>query len=144
MWLYIWLFVTALALIIEFITTDLVSIWFVGGGLIGMILSLASVPWGIQVVAFLIVSFALLFSLRKIILKRFKGQEVNLNADRAIGKTFRLLSAITFDDAGSIKVNDVTWTAVSKNNMPIPAGKIVKVVEIKGNKYIVEMEENDL
>ena len=144
MWLYIWLFFTALALIIEFITNDLVSIWFVGGGIIGMILSACGVPWAIQVVAFLIVSFVLLFTLRKIILKRFKGQEVNLNADRAIGKSFRLLSAITFDDAGSIKVNDVMWTVVSKNNMPIPAGKIVKVVEIKGNKYIVELEENDL
>ena len=33
-WLWIWGLVTALALIVEFLTSDLITIWFGAGGLI--------------------------------------------------------------------------------------------------------------
>ncbi|MBQ7348545.1 MAG: NfeD family protein [Clostridia bacterium] len=138
MWLYIWLFVTAFALIFEFVTTDMLSIWFAGGGLVALVLSAVGLEWYIQLPVFFAVSLVLLLVFRRLVLKKLNSEEVRTNADMAIGKEFRLLSAITFDNVGSIKVNDVVWNAVSFNDMPIPAGTIVIVRELKGNKYIVE------
>ena len=138
MWIYLWLIVTALSLLLEFITTEMLCIWFAGGGLIALILSAIGLGWYYQVIIFIVVSFALLLAFRQAVLKKLNNTEVRTNADMAIGKEFRLLSAITFDNLGTIKVNDVTWNAASFNDMPIPAGTIVVVKELKGNKYVVE------
>ena len=138
MWIYVWLIVTAISLMLEFITTDMLCIWFAGGGLISLIIASVGLSWYIQISVFIVVSFALMFAFRQMVLKKLNTKEVRTNADMAIGKEFRLLSAITFDNLGTIKVNDVTWNAVSFNDMPIPAGTIVIIKELKGNKYVVE------
>ena len=138
-WTYVWLGVTVLALVIEFLTSDLISIWFAGGGIVAIALSAFNLTWYIHVSAFLVVSFILLFSFRKIALKRFSANDVHVNADAVIGAEFKLLSPIGFNEPGTIKVNDVVWSAVAKDqNQTIEQGKIVKVIDLKGNKYIVE------
>ncbi len=143
MWLYVWLIVTAVSLLLEFITTDMLCIWFAGGGLVSLILSAVGLDWYFQIPAFIVVSFILLLCFRQLVLKKLNVKDMRTNADMAIGREFRLLSAITFDSLGTIKVNDVTWNAVSFNDMPIPAGTIVTVKELKGNKYVVEpVKEN--
>ena len=138
-WVYIWLGVTALALIIEFVTNDIISIWFVGGGLVAMIISAFGVSWYVHVPVFILLSSVLLLSFRKIVLKYlFKGETLT-NADSAIGNEYVLLTEISFNQSGTIKINDVVWSAVTeKQNEKIPAGEKVKVVSIKGNKYVVE------
>ncbi|MBQ3219085.1 MAG: NfeD family protein [Clostridia bacterium] len=138
-WIYIWLGVTAFALILEFCTNDMVSVWFAGGGVIAMILTAVGLSWYVHLPVFIVVSFVLLLSFRKMVLKYlYKGDE-KTNADSAIGKEYVLITAIEFNKPGTIKINDVVWSAVTENqNDAIPKGSVVKVVNIKGNKYIVE------
>lgn len=139
MWLYIWLGVTALALILEFITSDMVSIWFVGGGIIAMILSACGLEWYVHLPVFIVVSLLSMLFLRKFAIKHLIKDQEKTNADSVIDKEFVLLSAISFNQHGSIKVNDVVWTAVCEDDKAeIAEGTIVKVVGIKGNKYIVK------
>ncbi len=139
-WLYIWLGVTALSLIIEFLTNEMVSIWFAGGGIVAMIISAVLHDyWYIHLPAFIVVSLVLLLCFRKTVLKLFDKGESRVNADAAIGKEFRLLSAIDFNQVGTIRVNDVVWNAVTEHDGDIIAeGELVRVTAIKGNKYIVE------
>jgi len=138
-WIYIWLAVTAISLIVEFCTNDMVSIWFAGGGVGAMILSAFNLEWYIHVPTFIVVSFILLLSFRKTVLKYLDKGEVHINADSAIGKEYALITAIGFNQAGTIKINDVVWNVITENqNDSIPKGTIVKVVQLKGNKYIVE------
>ena len=70
-WLWIWGIVTALALIIEFLTSDLVTIWFAAGGLITLLVAALTpglwIVW--QAVIFAGVSAVLLLSTRKLCLK---------------------------------------------------------------------------
>ena len=74
--------------------------------------------------------------------KKLKGKDVRTNADTAIGKEYELIDGISFNAAGSIKINGVTWSAVTENeNAEIPAGTKVIVKGIEGNKYIVEEKE---
>ena len=140
MWIYIWLAVTAFALIIEFLTSEMLSIWFAGGGLVAMVLSAISLPWFIHIPAFIVVSMVLLLSFRKMIIKYFDKGDYKTNADMVIGKDFKLIAPIRFNEPGNIKVGDVVWNVVSDNDAPVPEGTIVTVVEIKGNKYVVKVK----
>lgn len=139
MWLYIWLAVTAAALIIEFITSEMVSVWFVGGGLIAMLLAGIGLNWYFHVPAFIVVSFVLMLCFRRLVMQKLNKAAEKTNAETVIGKEFELLSDIKFNEAGSIKVNGVVWTAIAEDeHTEIPAGKIVVVLKIEGNKYIVK------
>ncbi|MBQ9513427.1 MAG: NfeD family protein [Clostridia bacterium] len=139
MWIYIWLAVTAVALIVEFVTTELVSVWFVGGGLVAMLLSGLGLEWYFHLPAFIVVSLALMLCFRSLVMKKLKGEDVKTNAETAIGKEYELIDGISFNTAGSIKINGVIWSVVSENeNALIPSGTKVVVKKIEGNKYIVE------
>ncbi len=138
MWLYIWLGVAAAALVIEFLTSELVSVWFAGGGIVAMVLAGAGLDWYFHVPAFFVVSLLLMLSLRKLVMSKLNNKTEKTNAESVIGKEFILLTPISFNTAGSIKVGDVIWTADTENDGDeIPAGATVIVQAIKGNKYIV-------
>ena len=139
MWLYIWLAVTAAALIVEFMTAELVSVWFVGGGLVAMLLAGLGLDWYVHVPAFIVVSFLLMLCFRRLVMKKLNKGEVKTNAETVIGKEYELLTAIGFNQAGSIRINGVVWTAVAEDdNAEIPAGTKVVIEKIEGNKYIVK------
>ena len=139
MWIYIWLAVTAAALIIEFITSEMVSVWFVGGGLVAILLAGLDLNWYFHVPAFIVVSIVLMLCFRKLVMKKLNKGDVKTNAETVIGKEFELLTPIGFNSAGSIKVNGIIWTAVADNDdAEIAAGVKVVVLRIEGNKYIVK------
>ncbi len=139
MLVYVWLAVVVFTLIIEFSTTDMISIWFAGGALVALILAAFNVWWVVQLIAFIVVSAVLLALFRKFALKKLNAKTVNTNADQAIGKEYRLLSPIGLNQVGTIKINDVIWNVDTKEQeQEIPEGVIVRILEIKGNKYIVE------
>ena len=139
MWIYIWLAVTAAAFIIEFLTSEMVSVWFAGGGMVAMLLAGLNLGWYFHVPAFIVVSFALMLCFRRLVMKKLNKGETRTNAETVIGKDFELLSGIGFNKAGTIKINGVVWNAVTEDeNAEIPAGTRVIVRGIEGNKYIVE------
>ena len=139
MWLYVWLGVVALSVIVEFVTFDLVSVWFIGGGLVAMILSACKVQLVWQLVAFIGVSIILLITCRKPLLKMLNKNKSATNASSLIGKDTTLLTPISFDNVGSVKVNGVVWTAIAENEMTlIEQGAIVTITAIQGNKLIVK------
>ena len=138
-WVYIWLGVVALSIIIEFVTTDLVSVWFIFGGLLAMILALVDVDLIWQLVAFIALSAILLALCRKPILKVLGNNKESTNADSLVGREFVLLTPISFNVAGSVKSGDVVWTAdTASDGEEIAAGETVRVVRITGNRPIVE------
>ena len=62
MWI-IWLAVFLLALVIEGISSEIVSIWFALGALIALLASLIpGVEWWIQLILFVVISVATLFA----------------------------------------------------------------------------------
>ena len=137
--LYFWLGVTVVALVLEFITADMVTIWFAGGGLIAMILALLKVSIYVQIPVFIAVSIVCLLCFRKMVMKKLNVKTSNLNADSVIGKEYILLTEIGFNKPGSIRVNDVVWSAISENEMDEIAEKSkVRIIGLRGNKYIVE------
>lgn len=138
-WLYIWLGVTVVALIAEFITSEMVSIWFAGGAFVAMILAACGLPLYIHLPVFIVLSFVLMLCFRSLVVKKFNKEGEATNADKAIGTETTLLTSVTPEEPGSLKLGDVVWTAISSDPAAtIEAGTKIKIIGLKGNKYEVE------
>ena len=137
---WVWLAVIAISLIIEIVTLDLVSVWFACGAIIPFILSaIGGIYIELQIAVFIIVTALLFIFVRKYAQKLlFRNMNTKTNVDSLIGKHFRLLEETDFEHMGSVKVNDVTWTATSESGEKIEKGSLVEVVKIEGNKLIVK------
>lgn len=140
-WIWIWVAVIAVSLIIEFLTMEMVSLWTAIGGILALILSALNVGFEIQLIVFFGVSIILLLSLRKLAIKYLlKNDNQKVGTDRFIGTKTKLLSEITPDNSGTIKVNGVVWSATTNDGEPLAENTVVEIVEIRGNKIIVKKE----
>ena len=138
--IYVWLAVVILSVVVEAVTNELLTIWFAIAGLICVILSAFQIEWYITLPVFIAVSTALILGLRKLSIKLLnKKCDDKTNADAVFGKKFVLLSKISLNQPGTIKVNDVVWNVLTENNGEVvEEGSLVKVLRLSGNKYIVE------
>ena len=137
---WIWLGVTLLAIVAELFTTELISIWFVGGGIVAIILSFfEGIGWQWQLLAFVLVTELILTFLRPVVKKYFtKNNDGNTNIEALKSQKVRMLSAATFDQLGTVKINGIVWSVKSQNGETLEEGSIVKIVEISGTKLIVK------
>ena len=142
MWIWIWLGIITLCVIIEAITMELVSFWCIFGGIVALILAICKVPIEVQWITFGLVSLVLLLSLRKISLKYLVKKEEHTNLDAEFGKTAELLTDIKKNENGTIKIRGIVWNVTTNDNSELPAGTIVKLVNLEGNKYIVKKYED--
>ena len=139
---YVWLGVIVAAVVVESLTADLISVWFVGGGIVALVLELCGVDETWQLLAFFLVSLGLLISLRTPLKKKLDKQTVLTNADSLVGLQCTMRKETSFECPGEVKVRDVVWTAVAEDEKAqIAAGTLVTVVAIKGNKLIVKVAE---
>ena len=142
---WVWLAIIAISLIIEIITLDLVSIWFSFGALIPFILSaIGNIRIEIQISIFVVVTALLIIFIRKYAQRLlFKNMNTKTNINALEGKKCRLLEDTDFEHNGSVKVNDVVWTAVSKDGHFIKAGSMVEIISVDGNKLIIQEVNQD-
>ncbi len=130
-WL-VWIGVSVIFLIIEMLTTALVSIWFVPAAIITCIASLfiESIIW--QIAIFVILSAAFMVVCRKIYNKHIKKpvDEVDQN-EKLLGKTGKVTEN-TDAVSGRILVGDVYWRAVSEDGSTIAKGETIKIIGVDG------------
>ncbi len=137
---YIWLTAIIVLCIAEAATAQLVSIWFVLGAVVSLILSFFVDSLAIQIGVFIIISLILLLITRPLLkgVLHFKKEETN--AGRYIGKKAFVLSDINNDlGVGQINVNGVVWGAKSSDGKVIKAGESVVVNSIEGVKCVVSL-----
>ena len=138
----VWLVVTAICLLVEFITPSaLVSIWFVVGGIVALLLSLFNCMTMIQIIVFVVVSIASIIILRPIATRYVQVNKVATNADRIIGEEAVVLKAISKDEWGQVKVFGSVWSAISVDEMFIDKNERVKIIAIDGAKLIVKKKK---
>lgn len=138
----LWLILMVVLLITEASTVTLVSLWFAGGALAALLMSLLGAAVWIQVLAFLAVSAALLTALRPIAKKHFTPKLTATNVDSVIGSTGLVTAAIdNVSAAGQVKLGAMVWTARATDGAPIPEGTLVKVDKIEGVKAFVSPVE---
>jgi len=137
----VWLTLLVMFILIEIATLGLITIWCAGGALVAFILALITDNVFIQIFAFLVVSFLLLFFTRPIALKHFNSKRTKTNAESLVGEYCKVTEEIdNLAEVGTVMLKGLTWTARSKDGTKISAGARVKVSQIEGVKVIVEEE----
>ena len=134
----IWLVLIIAFLTAEILTVGLVSIWFAGGALVAVILSLFEVAPLIQVSVFFLVSIVLLVSTRKIFVEKLNTGKENTNVDALIGETGQVILTINPMEIGQVKVSGQVWSALADDQLlTIEEGSYVTIKAIEGVKLIV-------
>lgn len=136
---YIWLGVIVLAIVLEALTLALVSMWFIPGALIAMILSFfPSIALWVQILVFLVVTVLFLVFVKPIADKFLIGKRTATNADAVIGEKAVVTLAINnIEGKGQVKVKGQIWTArAADRNTTYEVGEILNVVAIEGVKLI--------
>ena len=138
---YLWLAVIIAAIIVKAVTSQLVSIWFVGGGIAALIASIFDAPFWLQLTSFVVITGILLVATRPMVNKMLAFKKESTNADRYVGKEGIVIEQIDNTAAqGQVKVLGNIWTARSADGSVIPVGANVTVLRIEGVKLLVELK----
>jgi membrane protein implicated in regulation of membrane protease activity len=136
-WLiYLWLGIFVGALAFEFVTADMVSIWFSLGAVPSFILALINVGPVIQIITFVLVTAVLLLFTRPVVLKYFKVNEIKTNVDSIIGQEGFVISKITENTVGRVKLRAQEWSAISDEDIEVD--EKIRVLDVEGVKLIVK------
>ena len=138
-WAIFWLAMIVVAVVVEAMTNQLVSIWFVLGGIAALIANLCGAPLYVQWILFVVVSAIALVCTRPLVRKLTRFRRQDTNAGRCVGQIAVVTQEINNTAAaGQAKVLGSIWTARSARSTVIPAGTEVVVRAIEGVKIIVE------
>ncbi len=134
-----WLGLAVIFLVIELLTTSLVSIWFVPAAVITCLLTFVidSTLW--QIAIFVVLSAIFMVVARKIYKKHIKKpvDDVDRN-EKLIGKSVTVTedtNAIT----GRVLAGDIYWRAVSEHGETIPKGETAVIKGVNGTTLVISI-----
>ncbi len=136
----IWFWAIAIIVfsILEAITAQLVSIWFVLGSIGGLITAICGGAIWLQIIIFVAISVITLLLTKPFVRKIVQPTTQKTNADRCIGETGIVTEEINnISSTGQVKVGGNVWTARSTNGEIIPTNTLVIVDKIDGVKLMV-------
>lgn len=139
-WILVWLGLIIITVIVEIITVGLTSIWLAGGGLAALIVCALGGHWGLQVAAFFVVTFVLLFFTRPWAVRFMDSKKISTNYEELIGKEVRIIESVNNRQGiGRAVYNGMEWTARSADdNVEFEADEMARVVAVNGVKLILE------
>lgn len=136
---WVWLTVVILLTIIEMMTTNLTTIWFVVSGLAAIGVSFITGNFLIQFACFVVLGIILLIVSKPFVKKILYKKEEKTNVDRIIGMTGVVTKNFDEMKIGEVKVDGKIWTAISDE--VFKEKQKVKVLEITGSKLKVGKED---
>ncbi|WP_051226806.1 NfeD family protein [Butyrivibrio sp. MC2013] len=136
----IWLILTIILAVFEVISTSLTSIWFACGALIACGAAAIGLPLAVQIVVFIVVSVAILLTVRPLAVKYFNRNRVRTNVEAMAGRKAIVTERIdNLTESGHVKIDGMEWMARSAdNNVSIDKDSTVIIRAVEGVKLIVE------
>lgn len=131
---WIWLGLIVILSIIEAVTVELVSVWFIASAIVSLILQVLGLDFKLCFIIFVLLGIVLMITTRKYLLKLLQVKKTSTNIDRIIG--MKALVTKDIKDIGEVKVDGKIWTAVSDD--ALNAGDYAKVLEINSTKLKVK------
>ncbi len=118
---------------------------FAVGALVAAIVSLVGAPVGLSFPLFLAVSFATFLGMRPLA-KRLDADTpdvAGIGSNRLVGMTGSVIEAIppTPGDAGMVRIGPEEWRADTAEDVSLPIGLKVRVLEVRGTRLVVEPAE---
>ena len=137
MW-QIWLIASGVFFILEIITVGFLIFWLGIASLITMIVSFFTSSIIFQTTVFVISSGILIFATKPLVEKLTKKDSVQTNVYSIIGKKAIVIEDIDWNKGtGQIKIGGEVWSAKTNEQIDIPKGSEVEVVDIDGVKAFV-------
>ena len=134
--MYFWLTVVIILSIIECMTIDLVTIWYIASGLCTIVLSLFIDNFVIQFAFFTILGTILLITTKSFLKDVLKSKDIKTNFDRVIGMKGIVTEEINENSIGEVKVDGKRWSAISDKKIDL--NKEVVILDIDGVKLKAE------
>lgn len=135
---YMWLIISIILGIVEILTVNLTTIWFVVSALVALFVSFFIDNFLIEMSIFVILGIILLITTRPLLNKLIKVKKENTNLDRVIGMIGVVTEDINKNSIGEVKVDGKRWSAISDKE--IKKDTNVKILEVNGVKLKVEEE----
>jgi membrane protein implicated in regulation of membrane protease activity len=133
-----WVVVFFVAIIIESLEPQLVSLWFAGGALVALLFAtIFQVNFIWQALIFTLTSVTLLLLTRPFVKKVTLFPTVATNADALIGKEILVEKGFGPKQSGMGLQGDIHWKLISKGDVSFKSGEFAIVQEINGNKLTV-------
>ena len=135
-----WLVAMVALIVIELATLGLTTIWFACGALVAVVAAALDAPLLLQILMFIVVSFAVLLAVRPIAVKYFNKDRTRTNIESMIGRQAIVVGEIdNMQGIGQVSVNGMEWSARSTiNELKIAVGHVVVIRAVDGVKLIVE------
>ena len=134
-----WLVIILILVIVEVVTINLTTIWYIVSGIIALISSIFTDSILIQFSIFVLIGTLLLVTTRKTLLIFFKNKNEETNLDRVVNMTGIVTEKIENSKYGEVKVDGKKWTAYSEKELE--EGTLIKVLKIEGVKLKVKKVE---
>jgi membrane protein implicated in regulation of membrane protease activity len=138
----LWVVVFFVAVIVESLEPQLVSLWFAGGALVALLFATffnVNLIW--QVLIFTVTSVVLLILTRPFVKKVTNRPAVPTNADALIGQEILVEKGFGPKESGMGLHGDVRWKLVSEKPLSFKAGEFAVIQAIHGNKLTVIKKE---
>ena len=138
-----WLVILLVCIFAEIHTQAFVAIFIAVGSIFAFFLALASVPFAVQAVVFVVVSAITLASLRPTIIHRYKRSAVvdlSIPANSSLTNLTGFVEDVVGDEGhpGKVKIKGESWRAVTEAPTPLPSGTKVVVRKTFGTTLWVE------
>lgn len=135
MW-FIWLGIIIFLALIEVMTINLTTIWFVMSGILSLFLSFVIDNFFIQFAIFVLLGIILLCTTKTALDAWIGPRNIKTNLDRIIGMEGIVTEEIRKNTPGEVKVDGKRWTAMAPKK--IKEGATVTILGIEGVKVTVE------
>lgn len=133
---WVWLLLIIIAVILDFSTSDFLFSGFALGSIIALVMSILDVSVSIQLITFAVIGIIFIFTAYPFVKKKLSKDKLDSKTmeENYIGRTFIVDKDITSE--ALIKFDGIYWTFKTKEF--IPRGTNVKIIEIQGNKLLIE------
>ncbi len=133
-----WIAVIVVAIVVEVLTDQLVSIWFVPGAVVATVLDFCEVHLVWQVLVVLVLAGAGIVFAKTFLAKRIRTRIVKTNIDAIIGERCVVTEKVdNYIGCGQVKIKGQIWSArgVGEDDV-FETGEVLHVVAIEGVKVI--------
>ena len=133
-----WIALIGVAVIVEIITDQLVSIWFVPGAVIATFLDYFKVPFVFQVLVVLLLAAGGIIFAKTYLSKKLKSKIVKTNVEAIVGERCVVTEKIdNYVGCGQVKIKGQIWSARGvEEDAVFEVGETLNVVAIEGVKVI--------
>lgn len=135
---FLWLAAAVGFLILEGLTASMTSVWFAVGGAAALLSCLVVDSFRVQAVLFILVSTVCLVAFRPLA-RRLRKAPTATNGDRNLGRTATVLTPVSAETMGRVRLDGVDWNArCATPGDRLAPGDTCRVAEIHSTLLIIE------